>query len=250
MATPEMAALLELCVKAEALGERSQHATAAEKYAATVAACLRAQQPGVEECLVLANLRAQQTNSLWLLCRRPGLPAAEAAAAQTSIFFTLLPAVMATLERRRVADTLLPGKCRPAEDAWFRPLQGSSAEAPVVLSGVLTYVCTARVAFSALTSASVRVVEPSPGQHAAIIEFVAHALDLIVQTAPLLRAQPHDNARMLADYEQAALADAVEEQVDFMEINARLAPCAQRLHGVAWSAAVRQAPRRRASHLK
>jgi hypothetical protein len=246
MATPDMSAVAELCAKAKACGERSQHANAADAYAAAVAACLRAQQPGMTDCLVLAHLRSLQIDSLWLLCFRPGLRAAEAAAAQTNILLTLLPAAMTTLERRRAADTLLPGKCRPAEEAWFRALHASSDEAAPPSLNFLTYICTARTALSVLVSASVRVVEPAPGQEAEIVDFVARALDLIVQAAPVMQAllatvTPHDGACVVAHYEQAALADAVQGQVEMLRRTrtSRRARSGCWTRGTAWSAAAR-----------
>jgi hypothetical protein len=36
-----------------------------------------------------------------------------------SVFLELLPAAMASLERRKAAGTLLAGACRPYEVAWW-----------------------------------------------------------------------------------------------------------------------------------
>jgi hypothetical protein len=51
--------------------------------------------------------------------RMAGVPEARKVELRRSAFLEVLPAAMASLERRKAAGTLLAGACRPYEVAWF-----------------------------------------------------------------------------------------------------------------------------------
>jgi len=98
---------------------------------------------------------------------------------------SLLSAVVAALERRRVAGTLLEGKCSAAEEAWYtaelRDAGHSSASAAgwAPLVGYDTYLLVARNTLCLLANARSYAGECSATQFEAFAQHVAHAADLM-----------------------------------------------------------------------
>jgi hypothetical protein len=166
---------------------------AAEKYSRAVE---EAEKTLFPDCLVTCLLRHEHLDCL--LCHATSLTAlADADDALREACLLLLPSVMAVLDRRKAAGTLLPGSCRPVEEAFQKAaarleleLQGctqadaaesAAARAPYV--GLETYFCVAaNVAYMLcdldfLKSAFVLSDEQ---KHAAYL-FVARALDLMAR---------------------------------------------------------------------
>jgi hypothetical protein len=113
MATPDFSAAWALFAKATGL-HHAGHLARAREY--TSRALAAAQAVGEPDCLIVARLQVDTTTDM--------LDAADAAtdAAQRAGLFRsateTLSALMATLQRRKAAGTLLAGACRPAEEAW------------------------------------------------------------------------------------------------------------------------------------
>ncbi len=114
MAAVDVSRVVALTNKAELLVSRGHWARAGDIYAEAVAAAQALHQT---DCLIVAYLQAARANAL--------LGHAQTAGAETrtkelmrSAFLELLPAAMASLERRRAAGTLMAGACRPYEVAW------------------------------------------------------------------------------------------------------------------------------------
>ena len=108
-----------------------------------------------------------------------------AVAAHRAVSVAQLSAVTAALERRRVAGTLLEGKCTAAEVAWFAArlrVDGISAQtaawqAPLVGYEVFLF---AALSFSAvLSNARYFAAECSAAQFEALAQHVVHATDLM-----------------------------------------------------------------------
>ena len=114
MSASALAAISALDNRAEELQKACHYARAAEKRGAAVAA---AQALGHADCLIVALLQTQEATDLFanasaqhvdLLARFDGLRRA----------VELTRAAVAVLKRRKAAGTLLPGACRPVEEAW------------------------------------------------------------------------------------------------------------------------------------
>jgi hypothetical protein len=115
MAAVDVSHIVTLTNKAMTLKIRGHHARASEIYAEAVTAAQALQQP---DCLVVAHLQASRANALLGHADTAGVPEARRLELQRSAFFDLLPAAMASLERRMAAGTLLAGTRRPHEMAW------------------------------------------------------------------------------------------------------------------------------------
>ena len=120
MTTPDDSVSVKLGVAAGTLNDKGHFARAAEKYGASVAAA--AQELAADDCLVVAYLQALQSFSFICHSHVPALSTAEVTAARQTAC-ELLDSCTTTLLRREEAGTLLPGRCRPAEVAWFRAFQ-------------------------------------------------------------------------------------------------------------------------------
>jgi hypothetical protein len=116
MATVDVSRVAALSSKAVTLSTRGHFARAAEKYAEAVTAAQALHQP---DCVVVAHLQAVRAGALVGHAHTAGVPYARRVELMRSAFLELLPAAMASLERRRTAGTLVPGACRPYEVAWL-----------------------------------------------------------------------------------------------------------------------------------
>jgi hypothetical protein len=115
MAAVDMSGVVALSNKAATLQRRAHWARAAEIYAEAVTAAQELQQP---DCVIMANLQASRANALLGHAGTAGVPEARRVELYHSALLELLPAAMASLERRMAAGTLLAGACRPYEVAW------------------------------------------------------------------------------------------------------------------------------------
>jgi hypothetical protein len=189
-----LASVTALTRKAALLSSQGHFARAAEKSAAAVAAAQSLQHP---ECLIVANLQLDE--SCWLSLHADACSAqADAKAAYQRIYSVILPAVMATLQRRKAAGTLLPGACRAHETTLFGHLQECRSDNPAYtpafladmgsLIGYVTYVGAAEIVMAGpllqpmFHNNCVVSLPPLPeGQLAAQRALVLSALELVRQ---------------------------------------------------------------------
>jgi hypothetical protein len=115
MAAVDVSRVVALVNKATTLENRGHWARAAEKFAEAVAAAQALQQP---DCLIVAHLQASHANALLGHAQTAGVPEARRVELMRCAFLELLPAAMASLQRRMTAGMLLAGACRPHEVAW------------------------------------------------------------------------------------------------------------------------------------
>jgi hypothetical protein len=115
MAAVDVSRVVALTNKAVTLESRAHWARAAEINAEAVTAAQALQQP---DCVIVAHLQAAHANSLLGHANTAGVPAARRVELSRSAYLELLPAAMASLQRRLAAGTLLAGACRPYEVAW------------------------------------------------------------------------------------------------------------------------------------
>jgi len=106
-------------------------------------------------------------------------------AAQRTEIVALLSAAVAELERRRVAETLLEGKCTAAEEAWFavewRDAGCSAADAAhrAKLVGYSTFLRAGLFMLGLFDIAAFFEAECSASQFQAFAQHVVHAADLM-----------------------------------------------------------------------
>ena len=122
---PDWSRILALTHKGFELTRKGHDARAAEKYdsaAEEVEKTLR-----VPDCLVACALREGQLDALLRHATTPPQPA-DTFDALREACLRLLPSVMAVLERRKAAGTLLPGTCRPVEETYAMTVKRHSLE--------------------------------------------------------------------------------------------------------------------------
>jgi hypothetical protein len=115
MAAVDVSRVVALSNKAATLASKGQYARTAEIHAEAVTAAQALHQP---DCLIVAHLQAAHADALLAHANTAGVPAARRAELMRFAFLELLPAAMASLQRRMAAGTLLAGACRPYEVAW------------------------------------------------------------------------------------------------------------------------------------
>jgi hypothetical protein len=194
MAMPDVSAVSKLSNKCYFLMQKGHNARAAEKYeqAAAAAAAL----PDGADSLVVATLRQMHAAALVNHARVSSmLPMPERAALERRVFLELLPQVMAIIDRRAAAGSLLGAHaCRPTEVAWacadegFKLSHATSGDAQrPARSGappdpMLGYVVLLRVAGFALDALGNSLLRPLSAAHVdAHVAFVCRAVDALVQ---------------------------------------------------------------------
>jgi hypothetical protein len=115
MAAVDVSRVLALTNKAVTLEGRGHWVRAAETFAEAVTAAQALHQP---DCIIVSHLQTSQANALLGHATTAGVPEARRVELLRSAFLELLPAAIASLERRLGAGTLLAGACRPHEVAW------------------------------------------------------------------------------------------------------------------------------------
>jgi len=188
---PDWSRILALTHKGFELTRKGHDARAAEKYdsaAEEVEKTLR-----VPDCLVACALREGQLDALLRHATTPPQPA-DTFDALREACLRLLPSVMAVLERRKASGTLLPGSCRPVEEAFMTAkkrhelellAQPSAAEHAALLApylGLETYFrvasSVAYVLYYAIVVQELPFVLSDEQKDAAFL-FLSSALDLI-----------------------------------------------------------------------
>jgi hypothetical protein len=201
MAAVDVSRVVALTNKAVTLASRGQYARTAEVYAEAVAAAQALHQP---DCVVVAFLQAMRAGTLFMHVKTAGVPEACRVELVRCALLELLPAAMASLERRLAAGTLLPDACRPHEVAW--------CAAKIVHADAL--------AAASLPNAAVRV--PSAAEMSAWTAYVGY--DAYIQTAMIALqlcavCTDVDSVRMLDLPEATAAACSVfvESAFDMMQ---------------------------------
>ena len=216
MATPSVPASLGLYETAAELVTKGRYARAAEKLEGAAAAA--AQELAAEDCLVVALLRAEQASAVYCHSVAPTLTVAEADEARETIKSVLLPQFLSTLTRRKAAGTLLPGRCRAAEVAWFwaaverKLLQDgavyaaarASAEAAAPEVGLDAYLKAAYVTLDVLRRMG--PLQMPREMQRSLAAFVASAFELMAQPRELLSIVADNNTCVLSAGPEQLLA--------------------------------------------
>jgi len=173
-------------LKANELYAKGHLLRAAENYSRAAEAA-RALAPGPEN-LVVADMQLNRGHMLLSHATFLDNSTAEArsvVASHCAESVALLAAAVAALERRRMAGTLLDGKCTVAEEAWFAAeLQavGDSADEVAWQAKLVGYSAFLRAAYTTiclLRNAFAFEAECSATQFEAFTQHVVHAVDLM-----------------------------------------------------------------------
>ncbi len=121
-----MTRVIALAHKGEELSMKGHDARASEKYRLAAEEAETA-LPGPDS-LVSCSLREQQLEALLSHATASVVEPADADDALREALLCLLPSVMAVLERRKAAGTLLPGTCRPEEEAYHKASRRKNLE--------------------------------------------------------------------------------------------------------------------------
>ena len=189
MSSDVVARVLAFEKKADALYEKGHFLRAAENYGLGAEA---ARTLGTDN-LVAAHmlLRRGEMFSTYAMVADTGHTAEPCAlAAFRSEFLTLLSGVVEALERRRVAGTLLEGKCAAAEEAWRAawgqrqcpPMLAAEAARLATLVGYEQFLHAASICLSMLKAAVLFAAECSDAQFQSFAQHAAHAAELMQQT--------------------------------------------------------------------
>jgi hypothetical protein len=270
MSALDISAVTALWTKAAMLYSQGAFVRAAEKYASARTA---AEALGQADCLVVASLQLQQADCLFTQEQELSADTPEdEREAMLRKAFALLPAAMATLQRRRAARTLLPGGCRAYEVAFdlvqlAHAGEGDDLSAYAPLFGYNCFLLAAKMVF-----VRVQYFGWAPAEahmRAAHVAFVCDALDLVAQPRNFnastwtgsetglvqqiqgcpkmqaMRANDEHDARMLAAWVRLQRSGVLEERgvnqgAKFMERTdkatkaaAAAAAAAKGLHGCA-----------------
>jgi hypothetical protein len=155
-----------------------------------------------------------------LLAAAPSEPPERAQALQHRAYLELLPPMIALLERRRLAGTLLYGKCAPHEVEWWRQVAAAHMACPASVAtslahfvGYQAYACVARTMLRWLPTSRGRageVVMPTAAHIQQIFSCAETAVDLM--SAP--RAEEHccfNFESALLDEVRGAVKDAKDD---------------------------------------
>jgi hypothetical protein len=113
----DLSRVIALTHKGNELGMKGHHARAAEKFSRAAEEAEKALL--FPDSLVTCALRHEQLHALLSYAiMLDTVPPADVEKALREACLRLLPPVMAVLERRRAAGTLLAGSCRPEEETF------------------------------------------------------------------------------------------------------------------------------------
>jgi len=122
----DLSRVTALAHKGFALALKGHNARAAEKFRLAAEEVEKALAG--PDCLVLCALRVLQLDTLLSHATASAAEPADAHDALREACLRLLPSVMAVLERRKAAGTLLPGTCRPVEETYAMTVKRHSLE--------------------------------------------------------------------------------------------------------------------------
>ena len=217
-----IARVLAFYKKGDELRNKGHMLRAAENYcrAAEAARALG------EDNLVALFMQLRQGNLL--VCYAAKAPDGSAdpriLAATRAECIALFAGAMEVLERRRVAGTLLEGKCAAAEEAWRAAawlrddVRSSAADAASVAAkfGYEEFLLAATNALNVLAHAGLFAAECSDSQLQFFTEFVVHAVELMQQP------QRHGDLAMHNEATFTYLLREVVAHVGANELDARL----------------------------
>ena len=235
--TDTLARVLPFYRKALELSLKGHLVRAAEIYGRAAEAA-RALDPGADNVVVadLLRFKAIELSHYWITSvhMQVTVDAGVLAAHRTEIV-TLYSTATAILERRRVAGTLLEGRCSADEEAWVSVvLNGGTSCAPVKKAGVGKLVGYDAFLFAAshiltevLLNTYVFAEGCPPSQFATFTQFVVHAIELMMLPRHRLTEE---------NYAEALIAKAVSQAVaDSNSLGQRgLDPCLVQLLTDAW----------------
>jgi hypothetical protein len=191
--TADLSSVIALSLKGSELMLKGHHARAAEKFSSAVEEAEKALL--FPDSLVTCSLRVHQLDALLGHATSSAAKPPDAEDAVREACVRLLPSVMAVLQRRKAAGTLLPGSCRPIEKAYHlaqkrrslelqgctqaRAAESAAFFAPFV--GVETYVLAGSSAAFMFNKMAllVRVLVVPNDQICAACLFLASAVDLM-----------------------------------------------------------------------
>ena len=190
MSSDVVTRVLAFSKKADELADNGHILRAAENYgrAAETARALG------EDNLMTLCMRLRKANMLLFYASRP-LDAADsdsdlcATAPHRAEFMALLSGAVEALERRRVAGTLLQGKCTAAEETWsakelmrnVSSLTAAQAASFAALAGYEEFLYAAKSSLNVLGHASFFEGECSDAQLQSFVHHVVHAAELMQQ---------------------------------------------------------------------
>ena len=236
MSSDGIAPVRALYRKADELSKRGHMLRAAEVFGRAAEAA-RALAPGPDD-LVVAEMQRRQAIALLAYVTSVDLSTPDASVvAHCAVCNALLSMVVTAVERRRVAGTLLEGKCSAAEEACFEvewlELKFPTADAASLakLVGFNAFLRTAFCVLGSLENAFFFAEQCSAAQYEAFAQCVAHATDL------MQLPHSHDTLPLAAEAEFAVkLSAAVAEDalgVPFLQTR-RLDPRLVQLLTAAW----------------
>ena len=220
MSSDVIARVLTLTKKADELRDKGHMLRAAENYgrAAEAARALG------EDNLVLVHAHLQQVNMLAAYAVKAPVDTADprTLAAHRAACIALLSGAMEMLANRRVAGTLLEGKCAAVEEAWFagelqqRDALMTSADAARwgPLSGYEQFLGAATYALDMLSNSRLFAAECSAAQFQSFAQHAVHAAELMQQP------RRHGGTTMGTE---AGLTDALRDTIAADGLDARLA---------------------------
>ena len=176
---------------------KGHNARAVEKFRLAAEEAEKALSP---DCLVSCALRFQQLQALICHATASAARPADADDALREVFLRLQPSMMAVLDRRKAAGTLLPGSCRPAEEAYEMDasrhnmeLQGATRALAVKRSALLAPFVGIDTYFRAATCAAHMLVQREAIKRAFVLsDEQKHAAYLFVVSAVDLMTLPRD----------------------------------------------------------
>jgi hypothetical protein len=217
-ASADLAGVSALSQKGVEQLRKGRYQRAADKFAAAIAAA-RALPSAGPDCLVAAHLEVQHSDVYLTQSDVAGLPPADRAQALVRAY-AALPDVLAVLQRRRAAGTLLAGGCTAREEAWWLVqqvqiatvhgllLKRAAVEHFAPLMGYELYMITATVALGAVSRAvDERIAAVAPEQLPVLCGFAASAAELLAQPRPLAN-QTLPPEQLFVDKLQAFLAQS------------------------------------------
>ena len=231
MSSDVVARMHAFTMKAEKLGRNGHMLRAAENYGRAAEAA----RPLGADNLATLSLSLQQGNMLSCYAAIPedfSAVDARTRTAHRTEFIAMLSGAVEALERRRVAGTLLEGKCTAAEEAWqagvLQQLSGCTAAAAAMASliGYEVFYRAAAIASEVLARAQLfaPLCSDAYAQFLSFVQHVVHAAELMQQP------RRHGFVTMEMEVEFAlALRDAIA-RAGVSGLDARLA---QQLTG-AW----------------
>ena len=230
MSSDVFARAVSFATKADELLDKGHLLRAAENYGRAAEA---ARALGVDN-LVALNMQLHQGNPLCIFVTWPDAAVApRVLAAHRAELITLLSGVMAALERRRVAGTLLEGKCTAVEEAWrANELQRDNANMPAVVAaswaalvGYNLFLHAANNASEVLARARLFAAECSGAHFLSFAQHAAHAAELM--------QQPRRHGNIAMDLE-AVFADELRRAVAAIGANNGLSARVVQLLAGAW----------------